>query len=303
MRGYANKNRLRNMIAFLMSIMVILGSFGNYMVKAVGDNPDENFIVVEKKFTGIEKENIPEDFEITVTSSGKRYLLNSKNRLNTSTDDIWRWKIANAALGRYDVSESNAKIENYILTTRGLGVVEVKPSSFELTDFIRNTENAPLDWPVGVSGNISTFFSASLTGKYGKGTVVITKNTLSASDRERVKTLLNKIDNLFIEPYYFFSIDAQGSKFNVKGAKIEYFKDGYPGTNESFIRMDRKDIWQHIILGKYNITEAENPEISIENLYELNLTSVQGEKTWDDANNQDGKRPESITIRLLADGK
>jgi len=30
--------------------------------------------------------------------------------------------------------------------------------------------------------------------------------------------------------------------------------------------------------------------------------NVDGSKTWDDAGNQDGKRPESITIRLLADG-
>ena len=32
-------------------------------------------------------------------------------------------------------------------------------------------------------------------------------------------------------------------------------------------------------------------------------TEVAGEKTWDDANDQDGKRPESITVNLLADGK
>ena len=32
-------------------------------------------------------------------------------------------------------------------------------------------------------------------------------------------------------------------------------------------------------------------------------TEVAGEKTWEDANNQDGKRPESITVNLLADGK
>ncbi|MBR6425010.1 MAG: Cna B-type domain-containing protein, partial [Oscillospiraceae bacterium] len=31
-------------------------------------------------------------------------------------------------------------------------------------------------------------------------------------------------------------------------------------------------------------------------------TSIEGSKTWDDNDNQDGKRPESITINLLADG-
>ena len=32
-------------------------------------------------------------------------------------------------------------------------------------------------------------------------------------------------------------------------------------------------------------------------------TEVSGSKTWDDANDQDGKRPDSITIRLYANGK
>ena len=35
----------------------------------------------------------------------------------------------------------------------------------------------------------------------------------------------------------------------------------------------------------------------------LETVAVSGTKTWDDADNQDGKRPESITIKLLADGK
>ena len=42
----------------------------------------------------------------------------------------------------------------------------------------------------------------------------------------------------------------------------------------------------------YNVTNKHTPE----------TTSVSGTKTWDDADNQDGKRPTSITIRLLADG-
>ncbi len=42
----------------------------------------------------------------------------------------------------------------------------------------------------------------------------------------------------------------------------------------------------------YNVTNTHTPE----------KTSVSGSKTWNDADNQDGKRPESITINLLADG-
>ncbi|MGN1388144.1 MAG: Cna B-type domain-containing protein, partial [Bulleidia sp.] len=40
----------------------------------------------------------------------------------------------------------------------------------------------------------------------------------------------------------------------------------------------------------------------ITNSYTPETVTVSGTKTWDDSNNQDGKRPESITVRLLANG-
>ena len=43
----------------------------------------------------------------------------------------------------------------------------------------------------------------------------------------------------------------------------------------------------------YNIINTHVPE----------TISVEGSKTWEDGNNQDGIRPESITVNLLADGK
>ena len=47
------------------------------------------------------------------------------------------------------------------------------------------------------------------------------------------------------------------------------------------------------VVDGYNITNTHTPE----------KTTITGSKTWDDADNQDGKRPESITVRLLADGR
>lgn len=43
----------------------------------------------------------------------------------------------------------------------------------------------------------------------------------------------------------------------------------------------------------YTVTNTHNPA----------QVTISGSKTWDDNNNQDGKRPESITINLLADGQ
>ncbi|MBR3162811.1 MAG: Cna B-type domain-containing protein, partial [Clostridia bacterium] len=42
---------------------------------------------------------------------------------------------------------------------------------------------------------------------------------------------------------------------------------------------------------------------NIKNTHKPEITLVNGEKTWDDADNQDGIRPESITVNLLANGK
>ena len=42
---------------------------------------------------------------------------------------------------------------------------------------------------------------------------------------------------------------------------------------------------------------------NITNTYTTETTEVKGSKTWNDADNQDGKRPESITVRLLANGE
>ncbi|MBR4069065.1 MAG: Cna B-type domain-containing protein, partial [Clostridia bacterium] len=59
----------------------------------------------------------------------------------------------------------------------------------------------------------------------------------------------------------------------------------------------------------YSITEApvtgyttEIDGFNVTNSYIPETTVITGSKTWNDANDQDGKRPESITISLLADG-
>ncbi len=49
-----------------------------------------------------------------------------------------------------------------------------------------------------------------------------------------------------------------------------------------------------------NIASDQTNVFTITNTHEVEKISITGTKTWDDANNQDGKRPDSITVRLLA---
>ena len=51
-----------------------------------------------------------------------------------------------------------------------------------------------------------------------------------------------------------------------------------------------------------NITNDKNNNWTITNTHTPEKLTISGTKTWDDADNQDGKRPESIKINLIADG-
>ena len=53
----------------------------------------------------------------------------------------------------------------------------------------------------------------------------------------------------------------------------------------------------------YNGYSSSVDGYNITNKHEIEKTEVSGTKTWEDNNNQDGKRPESIKVNLLADGK
>jgi hypothetical protein len=92
--------------------------------------------------------------------------------------------------------------------------------------------------------------------------------------------------------------DLLPGKYEIKETKVPF---GYIAP-ENVIKIELdKD-------GKMTVVEGDNAEIAygaeqtlvVENTPETVIIS--GEKTWDDADNQDGKRPESITINLLANG-
>ncbi len=76
----------------------------------------------------------------------------------------------------------------------------------------------------------------------------------------------------------------------------------------SFEGLDRYKDGKEIV---YSVKEADVPKgytskangMNLVNSYIPATTSVSGQKTWNDSNNQDGKRPTEIKVRLLADGK
>ncbi len=86
-------------------------------------------------------------------------------------------------------------------------------------------------------------------------------------------------------------------------------------TNNWTYTFENLDKYSEGVEIEYTVEEAEVPEgyevavtgdaatgYTVTNTHDIDTTKVEGAKTWMDNNDQDGKRPESITVRLLADG-
>lgn len=102
--------------------------------------------------------------------------------------------------------------------------------------------------------------------------------------------------------------------------QVQLLANGKPHGDPVEVKADEKGAWKYSFVdlpkfaeGKqivYSVAEVKVPEgyvskadgMNLKNTHKPATVSVEGAKTWDDAKNQDGKRPESITIRLLKNG-
>src|SRR5699024_1659436 len=51
------------------------------------------------------------------------------------------------------------------------------------------------------------------------------------------------------------------------------------------------------------ISDVEDNTITVTNTHDVAVNDINVRKVWDDANNQDGNRPESIEVQLTANGE
>ncbi len=119
--------------------------------------------------------------------------------------------------------------------------------------------------------------------------------------------------------------NAEGNR--PESIKVKLLADGEPVvqkedlTNPIEVKPDKDGNWKYSWIGlpkykngkeiKYSVKEEEvlnySPEYNSENYnivnkYTPKTIDISGMKIWEDNNNQDGLRPESITVNLLADG-
>lgn len=210
----------------------------------------------------------------------------AKEEIVTTNDD----GIAESSI----YSESDIKKGNFTVTEiEAPEGYELNPTPFELT--------------VGQDGAIKT-----VTNKRSKAKVKIKANkkltgrelkaeefefTLTDQDGKVKETVKNDKDG---------NIAFSELEFDKAGTYT--FKIAEKAGSDTNIKYDTKTVTATVTVvdkgkGALEATVSYDDEKAFENTYTPAKTQVSVKKAWKDENNQDGKRPSSVTVKLLADGQ
>lgn len=210
----------------------------------------------------------------------------AKEEIVTTNDD----GIAESSI----YSESDIKKGNFTVTE-----IEA-PEGYELNP-------TPFEMTVGQDGAIKT-----VTNKRSKAKAKIKANkkltgrelkaeefefTLTDQDGKVKETVKNDKDG---------NIAFSELEFDKAGTYT--FKIAEKAGSDTGIKYDTKTVTATVTVadkgkGALEATVSYDDEKAFENTYTPAKTEVPVKKVWNDMNNQDGKRPSSVTVKLLADGQ
>ena len=210
----------------------------------------------------------------------------AKEEIVTTNDD----GIAESSI----YSESDIKKGNFTVTE-----IEA-PEGYELNP-------TPFEMTVGQDGAIKT-----VTNKRSKAKAKIKANkkltgrelkaeefefTLTDQDGKVKETVKNDKDG---------NIAFSELEFDKAGTYT--FKIAEKAGSDTNVKYDTKTVTATVTVvdkgkGALEATVSYDDEKAFENTYTPAKTSVSVKKVWKDENNQDGKRPSSVTVKLLADGQ
>lgn len=214
---------------------------------------------------------------------------------------------------------AGATAKEEIVTTNDNGIAEssiysesdIKKGNFTVTE-IEAPEGyelnpTPFEMTVGQDGAIKT-----VTNKRSKAKVKIKANkkltgrelkaeefefTLTDQDGKVKETVKNDKDG---------NIAFSELEFDKAGTYT--FKIAEKAGSDTSIKFDTKTVTATVTVvdkgkGALEATVSYDDEKAFENTYTPAKTQVSVKKVWKDENNQDGKRPSSVTVKLLADGQ
>ena len=148
----------------------------------------------------------------------------------------------------------------------------------------------PDDYTKEITGTAAAGFLVTNKHEPEKITISGTKTWDDANDQDGIRPTSITINLL-----------ANGTKLTSKNVTAnDGWKWSWTGLDKY---KDGKEIEYTITEDAVNGYKTAINGYDVENTHKPELVEVVGSKTWNDADNQDKKRPESITINLLADGE
>ena len=163
-----------------------------------------------------------------------------------------------------------------------------------------NGEEATYTW---TEGTLPEGYSMTSNTTSGTITTITNSHTPEVTEVSGTKTWDDK-DNIDGERPEFITVRLLANGDEIDSQTVRAKEDGT--WSYSFPNLPKYENGEEI---NYTVTEdvvkyytTEVDGYNITNTHTLFTTDVTVNKTWDDANNQDGKRPGSVTVVLKADG-
>ena len=252
-----------------------------------------------------------------ITSGGTIQLETAYRIILYKVDELTHDRLKGAKFKITPPAGATAKEE--IVTTNDDGIAEssiysesdIKKGNFTVTE-IEAPEGyelnpTPFEMTVGQDGAIKT-----VTNKRSKAKAKIKANkkltgrelkaeefefTLTDQDGKVKETVKNDKDG---------NIAFSELEFDKAGTYT--FKIAEKAGSDTSIKFDTKTVTATVTVvdkgkGALEATVSYDDEKAFENTYTPAKTQVSVKKVWKDENNQDGKRPTSVTVKLIADGQ
>lgn len=252
---------------------------------------DAPFISVKKTFTGLTKEQVDDlkakdsdenpnnDFIITIESEdGKKYD-DLKLSDGTSSEDglSYTWILPNYSTGTYTVTEQNAELDGYVLNTTGMGDnIIVSETDWTFTPTVTSVDiSSEVDF--STEGQSILMIALREEGNY----LIWTKDTLSSSQQEAIKSTINGFQNsensilkefftASVNKIYFYSGDKLENGISYGGSKVQCV--------EGKLIFEHPRQWKNVLAGSYIMSGSKDNDISVVNTYTPNLVNIDFQK-------------------------
>ena len=250
----------------------------------------------------VEELNVPAGYTSIVTDNndGNLIITNSYTPATTSIDGTKHWNDNDDQDGIRPDSVTIKLFGNNVEVARQV-VTEADNWNYSFTNLPVYADGAPITYTVTedyVPGYSSTTDGYDVTNERTPDEVSISvfKSWLDSNNQDgarpesiEVQLMANGVaegDIVTLTAADGWTYTWTGLPENANGTAIDY----------TVVEVNVPEGYTSII------TDNNDGNLMITNSYTPATTSIDGTKVWDDADNQDGVRPETITVHLLADG-